>query len=120
MVAEHQLRRVRVEEDLPGEVLEAHHARVEGLVGVEVDAHGGLGGDLEQGIGGRLDPTVGFEMRTAPDEIGAEGQGIAQERAVVGAGAEYLRLSNADELASVVLRFLSRRQSLGKRLAAAG
>jgi uncharacterized protein (DUF58 family) len=42
----------------------------------------------------------------------------ACERAVVSAGGEYLRLSNADDLVGVVLRFLSRRQSLGRRFAA--
>jgi uncharacterized protein (DUF58 family) len=42
------------------------------------------------------------------------------ERAVVGAGAEHLRLVNSEDLVSAVLRFLARRQSLGRRLAATG
>lgn len=42
----------------------------------------------------------------------------ACERAVVGAGGEYLRLTNSDDLIRVLLRFLARRQVLGRRLAA--
>ncbi len=70
------------------------------------------------------DPETG-EAVTSDASVVAEGYQrelaaflTACERAVVGAGGEYLRLSNADDLVGVVLRFLSHRQSLGRRLAA--
>lgn len=72
------------------------------------------------------DPETG-EVVTSDARVVAEGYRrelaaflAACERSVVGAGAEYLRLTNGDDLTAVVLRFLSRRQSLGRRLASAG
>ena len=54
-------------DDPLGEVVEEELARVERLVGVQVDRQAGLGGDVEEALG-RLDRVV-LEMRTAADEV---------------------------------------------------
>jgi uncharacterized protein (DUF58 family) len=72
------------------------------------------------------DPETGQSV-TADSKVVAEGyqrelKGFLDgcEAAVVGAGAELLRVGNGEDLTSVLLRFLSRRKSLGRRLLAAG
>ena len=70
----------------PGEDVEPVGRRVERLVGVQVDADPVIRRDLEHQIGRGLDVAadVHLEVRAAPDEIGAGGQRLTQERPRVG------------------------------------
>ncbi len=56
---------------LAGEVLEAHHRRVEGFVGVQVDADAGFRRDREEHVGRFSDRSVRFEVRASADQVGS-------------------------------------------------
>ena len=66
-----------------GELGETVRRRVEGLVGVQVDADAERIGDREQGLGRRPDRPV-LEVRAAADEIGTPRDRLAQEGPLVG------------------------------------
>ena len=67
-----------------GEVGQAQHRRVEGLVGVQIDADAVVGGDRQEHLGGRPRVAVVLEMGTSPDQVGTGGQRVDQQRTLVG------------------------------------
>ena len=77
-------------EYLAGQVLQAHHARIERLVGVQVDADAGVRRDLEKHVGGPFDLAVAvhviLQVGAATDDIGTCGDRISQQGAVLCSG----------------------------------
>ena len=79
-------RRVREPgEHAPGELGESARRLVERLVGVEVDRHPELGGELEEEVG-RPFARLALEVRAAADEVGAGLERLAEQCPVRGPG----------------------------------